>query len=161
LDENHIQGNTYSSVNIALFYQNKMVELITFGTPRFSKKYQYELVRLCSLQNHSIVGGVSKIFKYFVKKYNPNSVISYNDKRWGTGAVYSNLGFKFSHASSPNYWYFKSGDLTLHSRVKFQKHKLQSILNVYDSSLTEWENMIVNGYNRIWDCGNNIWEWYP
>ena len=42
------------------------------------------------------------------------------------------------------------------SRYKFQKHKLKHILNVFDESLTEWENMINNGYDRVWDCGNRV-----
>ena len=36
----------------------------------------------------------------------------------------------------------------------FQKHKLKDKLENFDSDLTEVENMINNGYNRIYDCGN-------
>jgi hypothetical protein len=28
----------------------------------------------------------------------------------------------------------------------------------HKSSLTEWENMVNNGYNRIWGCGNSVWK---
>ena len=27
-------------------------------------------------------------------------------------------------------------------------------LDQFDSNLTEWENMQLNNYDRIWDCGN-------
>ena len=50
-------------------------------------------------------------------------------------------------------------DFTLHSRHKFQKHKLESILNIYDHNLTEAQNMFDNGYRRIWDCGNLVYIW--
>jgi hypothetical protein len=43
------------------------------------------------------------------------------------------------------------------SRIAAQKHKLKDILEIYDSSLTEYENMFNNGYKRYWNCGNGIW----
>jgi hypothetical protein len=36
--------------------------------------------------------------------------------------------------------------------MQFQKHKLKEKLKIYNENLTEWENMQLNGYNRIWDC---------
>ena len=41
-------------------------------------------------------------------------------------------------------------------RFNFQKHKLKNILSKFDQNKTEWENMVENGYDRIWDCGNLI-----
>ncbi len=38
--------------------------------------------------------------------------------------------------------------------VQFQKHKLKDKIDIYDSELTEYQNMLNNGYDRIWDCGN-------
>ena len=43
--------------------------------------------------------------------------------------------------------------------MSFQKHKLNKILNKFESNLTEWKNMQLNGYDRIWDCGNGKWVW--
>ena len=43
--------------------------------------------------------------------------------------------------------------------MAFQKHKLKNLLSVFDSNLTEWENMKNNGFDRIWDCGNGKWVW--
>ena len=60
--------------------------------------------------------------------------------------------------SLPNYWYFKGNVLQLESRVKYQKHKLKSLLEFFDESKTEVENMKANGYNRIFDCGNLVYE---
>ena len=71
--------------------------------------------------------------------------------------MYSKLGFTFSHFSEPNYFYFKN-NLTLESRQKYQKHKLPKLLENFDPSLTEVENMKNNGYNRIFDCGNSVWK---
>ena len=39
------------------------------------------------------------------------------------------------------------------------KHKLFNKLDVYDDDLTEYQNMVNNNYNRIFDCGNNIYKY--
>lgn len=75
-----------------------------------------------------------------------------NDKNW----LYEKLGFDFKNESKPNYKYFNN-DCILESRIKFQKHKLESLLPEFDMNKTEWENMKNNGYNRIWDCGNKVY----
>ncbi|MFW5848022.1 MAG: DUF7487 domain-containing protein [bacterium] len=40
LNENHLQGQCQSSINIGLFYNNKLVSLMAFGRPRFNKNYK-------------------------------------------------------------------------------------------------------------------------
>ncbi len=45
------------------------------------------------------------------------------------------------------------------SRLQFQKHKLKNILENFDPNLTEWENMQLNGFDRIWDCGNLVFSY--
>jgi len=42
---------------------------------------------------------------------------------------------------------------------KFQKHKLEKMLDTFNPNLTEFENMKMNGYDRIWDCGNVKFVW--
>ena len=36
--------------------------------------------------------------------------------------------------------------------------KYKPILEEFDSDLTEWQNMQLNDYDRIWDCGNYIFK---
>ena len=43
--------------------------------------------------------------------------------------------------------------------MSFQKHKLPKLLCSFDPSLTEWENMRLHGFDRIWDCGNGKWSY--
>lgn len=159
LNNNHIQGNIPASIRYGLFYNNELVSIMTFGKSRFNKNYQYELLRSCTKKNYIIVGGVSKLFSYFVKQHNPSSIISYCDRRYANGKMYNNLKFKLKKISKPNYWYTKN-NLEILSRISFQKHKLKDKLETFDNSLSEWDNMKNNGWNRIWDCGNFVFEWY-
>lgn len=70
------------------------------------------------------------------------------------GNLYSAIGFKLDKISPPNYWYFKRSKLE--SRVKYQKHKLKHLLETYDETKSEVQNMHDNGYGRIFDCGNLV-----
>ena len=173
LNENHLQGFCQAKINVGLFYNFKnsnssfeenpedfeLVSVMTFSKPRFNKKYEYELIRFCSKRNYTIVGGASKLWKYFVNKYNPNSVITYANRRFSNGEIYKTLGFTFLEKTSPNYFYFKTQDRKLYNRIKFQKKNLKNILEVYDENLSEAENMFNNDYRRIFDCGNLKFEW--
>jgi hypothetical protein len=159
MNSNHIQGYAASSVNFALVHDGCVVAVMTFGKSRFNKQYQYELIRYAIKRNYNVVGGASKLFKHFIKQYKPTSIISYSDKRWNTGNVYSTIGFEFSHDTKPNYFYFKNNEIQLYSRQHFQKHKLVNKLEIFNPLVSEWDNMKLNKYNRIWDCGNSVWLW--
>lgn len=156
---NHIQGVASSKINIGLFFNDELMSVMSFTPSRFNKHYQYELIRFATQLNTNVVGGASKIFQWFIREYTPKSIISYSDKRWNTGTVYKKLNFKYLSTSAPNYWYFKNNELVLYSRMKFQKHKLFKLLKSFDPNMSEWKNMVNNGYNRIWDCGNDVWVW--
>lgn len=158
LETNHIQGKCVHKVAIGLYHNNILLALMTFGKPRFNKSIQYELLRYVNKCNYTVQGGASKCFKYFIKKHSPHSIISYSDRRWNTGNLYKKLGFEFVKTTEPNYWY-TSDYINVENRMRYQKHKLDKILNNFDSAKTEWENMIDNGYDRIWDCGNSVWHW--
>jgi Mn-dependent DtxR family transcriptional regulator len=156
LNRHHIQGSCASSVNIGLYHQMELVAVMTFGKSRYDKNIQWELIRYCSKQGINVVGGASKLFKYFTKTYNPASLISYSDKSWNTGGLYSAIGFEYSHSTAPAYYYTRDY-VTFENRVAYQKHKLKDKLDVFDPKLTEWENMKLNGYDRIWDCGTDVY----
>ncbi len=159
LNNNHLQGFVGSSVKIGLFYKDELISVMTFGKTRFSKKYRYEMIRFCTKKFLIVVGGASKLYSYFIRNYNPESVISYADRRYSNGNLYKKLGFEFSHNSSPNYWYFKNSSFNLYSRIKFQKSKLYNLLENFDNKKSEIENMKNNGYLRIFDCGNIIYKY--
>lgn len=160
LNENHIQGEDKSSVKVGLFYNDELVSLMTFRrTSRFDKNVEWELMRFVNKIDTLIIGGASKLFKSFVKAHDPNNIVSYSDRRYFTGTVYNKLKFNFIKNTTPNYYYTMNQYKDLKNRMSFQKHKLKNVLKTYDSDLTEWENMQLNGYDRIWDCGNSKWIW--
>ena len=155
--QNHLQGACNAKINLGLFYNDELLEVMTFGKPRYNKHYEFELLRLCTKKYYSVIGGASKLWKCFCQKYSPKSVISYANRRFSNGNIYETLGFKFLNESKPNYWYVKNGELF--SRVQCQKHKLKTFLENYDENLSEVDNMLNNDYVRIFDCGNLVYKY--
>jgi len=144
---NHIQGQCGSKEQYGLFYESDLVAVMTFGLSRF-KKGEYELLRYCSKTGVTVVGGASRLLSCVQKP-----LVTYANRRYSNGNMYSKLGFKKTHISLPNYFYTRDYK-TIVSRHKFQKHKIQNC----DKNLTEWENMQIQGYDRIWDCGNIVFK---
>ena len=112
----------------------------------------YNLVRFVNRKHTLVYGSFSKLFKFFLKSRNNKPIITFADKRYFSGNVYINNGFDFVHEVDPSYYYFSNQFELLHKR-NFQHKKLKSLFNNYDTTLTEYQNCLNNGYNRIWDCG--------
>jgi hypothetical protein len=157
LDDNHVQSNCISSTNLGLYYKDELVSIMTFGTNRFKRDGKIELLRFCNKINTNVVGGASKLFKHYVNNYNPSTIITFADRRYSLGKLYPILGFEFNSFTKPSYFYWKS--MKVYNRMSFQKHMLKDKLEKFDIKLSEYDNMLINGYNRVWDCGNYKFEW--
>lgn len=158
LENNHIQGFVGSKVKIGLYYNDELVSLMTFGNLRKSlgqesKEGHWELLRFCNKLNTSVIGGASKLFKYFLNNYQINEITSYSDSSRSNGGLYQTLGFKFEHESEPNYYYIING--IRNHRFNFRKDRL--VKNGSDSTKTEIQIMTELGYHRIFDCGSKKW----
>ncbi len=156
LFDNHLQVQISCKYYFGLYHEHALVYLIGISKPRFNKDYQYELVRSCPLININVVGGFSKLIKYAVQALSISTMISYVDRRYFTGKGYKD--WKFLRSIDPNYYYIVNGNRE--SRIKYQKHKLQALFpNEYEDILTEWEIMQLANYDRIYDCGNLVYEY--
>jgi hypothetical protein len=156
-NDTHMQGYVKSSLYIGLYFGEDLVSCASFGKPRFSKG-DFEILRFSNALNTVVVGGFSKIMKYFERTHS-GTLISYANRRWSIGGVYERNGFEKVSTSRPNYFYWDGKTpLVLQSRNKFQKHKLKKELDLFDPELTESQNMYLNGYRRIWDCGNILYK---
>jgi len=151
--DNHLQGHVKASKYFGLYCDNKLVYMISLGSPRFNKKYEYELLRSCSKCRVLVVGGFDKLLKYAVQELHINNMISYVDRRYFNGKSYEE--WEQHKSSSPSYFYIKNNERE--NRMKYQKHLLKQYPE-FDVKLTEWQIMQLRGYDRIWDCGNLVFS---
>jgi hypothetical protein len=156
----HIQGEDKSKVNIGLYDErDELVSVMTFSSMRQALGHKndndkhFELSRFATKGN--VIGAASKLMQFFIRNYQPKQIISYADRRWTSGikeTLYDKIGFKKVGETSPNYWYTKGYHKRSH-RFNFTKHKIVSKLGG-DAALTEVQNMVNMGWDRIWDCGS-------
>ena len=156
--ENHLDGNENSMVRVGLFHREELISVMTFVSSKFDKTVEWEMIRYCSKAN--VDGGINRMFEHFVKIYKPTKIAAYSDRRYFTGESYIKLGFQFVENTPPTYHYIIDAYDTLESKNNWQKCKLEKKLLSFDENLTEWENMKMNGFDRIWDCGNSKWIWF-
>lgn len=165
LDKNHRQGSAQSSIRLGLYFNDELVSLMTFGDTRNtigkSSKYESELIRFCSKIDTSVIGGASKLFKYYVDIYDPHTIVSYSDKAHTRGKLYDLLGFTKVSESGANYsWVHIKTDKSYH-RINAQKRNVKKFLHddSIDLEKTEKEIMEEHGFVQVFDSGVCTWVW--
>lgn len=159
LDDNHIHGKNYGKkFDLGAFYKGRLVGVMSFRQGNLSRNsHALEMDRFCSLLNYNIPGLASKMFSNFVKYYADRDITTYADLRFTTGNVYNKLGFEFVKMTQTNYFYVVNDKRT--HRFSFRKSVLSRKLDKFDPSKTEYENMLENGIDRVWDCGHKKFIW--
>lgn len=156
----HLQGKSQATINIGCYYGDELIGVMTFGKPRFNSNYSTELIRLCWLPKYKVLGGANKMFKYYINKYNPESIISYCNISKFTGKVYTELGFRLSNnfITEPNYVWFDCNSKEYKTRYQTMKSKLVD-KGLCDKLETEDAAMYRLGYIKVYDSGNFKYEW--
>jgi AraC-like DNA-binding protein len=134
-NENHLQGECGAKVKLGLYYQEELVQIMSFSLPRFTDKYEWEIIRETSKLDYIIIGGKEKLWSYFIKKYNPNNCISYCDFSKFNGESYLRLGFKKIGLNKPGFvwWCNKTNQVFWRNPYKHKEMKEAGYLKIYDA----------------------------
>lgn len=159
LNQYHLQNTLRSNpVKLGLFYNNELIEVMTFGTPRYNKNYEYELLRLCTKSNYKVIGGASKLFKHFINTYNPTSIISYCDYSKFDGKVYCQLGMSLKEQTAPACHWCK-GKQHFTDNLLRQQGADRLIGTNYGKGTNNEDILLKEGFMKIYDCGQLVFEW--
>lgn len=156
LNKNHIQGFVSSTVYLGAFHDGQLVSVMTFKHNTVKNK-GWELSRFATDNEKRVIGIGGKLFKYFLKNYNPDYVFSYADRRWTVDIndnLYTKIGFSMDKASAPDYSYYneKVDRYRRFHKMLLAKDKLIKKYGFPDT-MTEREMTRELGYDRIWNCG--------
>lgn len=173
----HLQGYAANPVNIALKTKDgEIVAIMSFGFGKTTRgagrvsgasEAVWELSRFATAC--AVRGGASRLFKAFVRGYNPESVRSFSMNDWFSGGVYESLGFTPEYVA-PDYRVFhpKSG---LRPKPHWQRRNIPKRLKEIgredidfnpDKAIdprTEFQIEDLVGALRIWDSGKIRWTW--
>jgi len=164
---NHIQGRCNSKLRLGLYHNGQLVSLMAFNkrsTLSGSKKLndgEWELIRFANLLNTTVVGGASRLLKYFIKTYKPAKITSFSSNDISSGALYKTLGFVRGD-ESVGYWYIKNcAELTRYHRSTFTKDRLIQMGLAPNANKYTWtEAKVMNAlpFYRIYDSGTARWS---
>jgi len=152
LIKNHIQGYVISSMHFGLFFQNKLLQVMSFKKDKDS----FNLVRFASCLNSQVIGGASKLFKHFQRSVEFCSVYTFADLSTFSGKLYSILGFTKVKEILIDYSYVYQG--RRRHKFGFRRKRLKSLLSNFDATKSELWNTRNNYIYRIYDCGKTKYE---
>jgi transposase len=138
INENHLfSGNINDSadiiikqkINYGLYYNEELVSIVVIN--KIDDK-MWELSKFCNKKYTTVIGGISKLWKYFLKEdfLYGDSVVSFNPIHLGKGNIYIQLGFLLEDIVEPNLV------------SSFRKNN---------------SNFNKNGALKIYDCGTRLW----
>ena len=158
LDRYHLQNRCNGNiVNLGLYYNNELVQIMTFGKPRYNKNYTWELLRLCTNNKYKIVGGSKRLFKAFLQSYK-GTIISYCDNSKFTGKVYNDLGFKLKSYGNPvKHWYNIKENIHITDNLLRQRGFDQLFNTNYGKGTSNEKLMLEHGFVEIYDCGQSTY----
>jgi len=155
LNINHLQGVDRSVIKLGLFNNNVLLSVMTFNKMEgrtVMNLYEWNLSRFCNKIDTNVIGGASKLLKYFIRNYNPIRIISYADRDWSVGNLYETMKFYKLSESGPDYKYIVDG--TRKHKQNYKKYNL----GIKGKEITGRQFMKNKGYHRIWDCGKIKYE---
>ena len=165
LDKYHIQGHCNGNiVNLGLFYNNELIEVTTFGKPRYSK-YEWEWLRLASSDKYQVIGGIGKFWKYFQEKYKPDTIVTYIDNsKFGKDNFLNNFSFDLVTYGKPTpHWYNMINKTHYTNNLLLQRGADQLLGTNYGKpeicGMNNKQVMIKEGYVEVYDCGQSTWVW--
>ena len=168
INEYHFYGDSnQGAISYGLYYNNELVSVMSFGKVRgqnklHNNKDHYELVRFVTKDNVRVTGGASRLFKKFISEYHPVYIICYSDNDFFTGETYNKLGFKLKSLGESIDYQWVKGTKSL-SRYECMTNKLLEKYPKYRNIniVGSVEDYIMHdlGYNKLYRCGNSIWEY--
>lgn len=162
LEKYHIQGYAKSSVYLGAFYEDELVAVMSFKNGNV-KNEAWELTRFAGKSGFRLQGVGGKLFKFFVNSYEPETVVSFADRRWTVrydDNLYTKLGFVLDKVCPPDYRYYNER-VDRYKRIHKMSFSKKTLSKRYGFPMTMTEKEMAKelGYDRIWDCGLFRYVW--
>lgn len=155
----HLQGTCKGQdVRYGLYLDGQLISVMTFGKPRYNKKYEWELLRYAS--DRAIIGGAERLFTRFLRDKSPRSIISYCDRSKFRGEVYIKLGFQKIRTTEPAcHWYNENTHQHFTDNLVRQQGADRLIGTNLGKGTNNNEILKEHGFVEVYDCGQIVFEY--
>lgn len=132
---NHLQNHRPAQVTYGLYYNDELQQLMSFSKTKYNRNLKsdnsWEIIRGCPGSNNIVVGGVSRLYKHFIKDYNPDFIFSYCDFNKFDGRGYEAIGMKFVDNTGPDMWYIINGNVVHRNPAKYKYNSTHAEARLY------------------------------
>lgn len=183
VEEHHSQGSskgTFSKNSIGMYYKNELVAVAQFCSPRTPLKkeiYSTELLRLCFKKGIRVIGGASKLIKYYIERYNPSDIFTYQDTTGENSKLYEHCGFTlvsqdkkkqyliapgktFATANRKNREVFSTSYVAQYGPDRILGTKLGQVFNDDGTRKTNIQLFKDLGWHIEETTGDKVYEWF-
>ena len=145
LENNSIYGSDSPSYQLGLYYNNNLVQLVTFINDGDGL---VKLSRVCSKLNTLVLNGFDKLMKL-----QPFDIVhSSIDRSKFVNENYMDCGWKVVGTTEPSCSYYKRDELIRAEQLSTELVE-QLLGGKFNPSETTEQNMMRNNYLQIFDCG--------
>ena len=157
LNKYHLQGTVKGqTLCLGLVHEGELLQVMTFGKPRYNQNYYCELLRLCTKPGIALVGGANKLFKYATKTMGLEEIISYCDLSKFNGDVYERIGMKLKTITEPQEIWSKD-DKKITANLLRQRGYDQLFNANYGKGTSNEQLMLEHGWLPVYDCGQAVY----
>ena len=158
LDTYHLQGYIKSELCYGLYYNNELIQLMSFIKSRYNKNYEWELLRLCTKYDYLVKMGSIRLLNHFIKHHKPKSIISYCNLDKFDGSIYKKLGFTLLRRTQPSaIWYNEETENRFLDSSLFKKGADKLLGTNFGKGTSNEEIAMKSGYQKIYNCGQNVY----
>lgn len=151
-EANHLDGDVKATFAAGLVRDEKIISAISLRKPIHSKHWSnLEVARFCSAIDTTVRGALGRLTKFALAYANSrgiNSLLSYVDTRFGSGAGYERCGWKCIGKTPPRFWWTDN----VHRYDRF------SCRADNKSGMTESQVAAQRGVRKIWGCENLTYQ---
>ena len=167
LEENHVQGSVRGQLTrIGLYADEELIAYGSFGKARFGAKEDFEWYRYAVKKGFIVHGGSNMVWREFLRKTSPKSVVSYVDFNHTTSPqiFLNSVGFKEDAPTGPTLiWYnpvtkIKITDSALRKigadRLLSTSYGPREVCGLSNSDI-----LLLEGYLPVYTAGNRVFRW--
>lgn len=159
LNQHHLQGSCRGQLLcLGLVYEGDIVQVMTFGRPRYDSKHSVELLRLCTKTGFNVIGGASKLFSYATSEYGLSDIISYCDLSKFDGKVYDKIVMTKIRLTPPQEVWSKGKEKITANLLRARGYD-QIFKTCYGKGTSNEELMLEHGWLPVYDCGQAVYEY--
>lgn len=148
-----IDVDHFSKLVFGAYYNNELIAVVNFSNINSN---ECELRKFVIKNGFDIAGNILK--KIIDDKIHNKIVYYFQDRRYNSYIDVDKIiqnGFEFQGVTEPSDYYFKNNVFMSSSHI-FKN--IDTYIVDYDNALTINENLEINGFLKIWDCGKLVFK---